>query len=138
MWVRRIACGSQPSSAASTFSTDEVGPGSPRPCPTCQQQTARRRPRWSVSISRIQLVKAGCTIPAEAVTTFRGRAVWGRGVVREALRCRVGNGVELAREVTSVTDDALTLCPDPVGIEVELVNSLFRHGGDVGGVTRRL
>src|SRR6201986_2695487 len=132
MWVRRIACGSQPSSAASTFSTDEVGPGSTRTCPTCQQQTARRRPRWSVSISRIQLVKAGCTIPAEAVSTLGRRALRRSRIVWEAMRCRVGNGGQLAREVTGVTNDALALSPDPIGVEIELVDTLLRHGGDVG------
>jgi hypothetical protein len=91
-----------------------------------------------VSISRIQLVKAGRTIPTEPVTTFSRRAMWGRGVVREALRCRVGNGAELAGEVTGVTDDALSLGPDPIRIKIELVDALLGHSGDVGRVARRL
>jgi hypothetical protein len=93
-----------------------------------------------VSISRIQLVEAGGTIPAEAITTFGRRRVWGsgRGVVREALRCRVGNGVELAGEVTRITDYALTLGPDPIRIEIELMDALLRNGRDVRCMARRL
>jgi hypothetical protein len=91
-----------------------------------------------VSISRIQLVKAGCTISAEPVTTFSGRALWASRVVWEALRCRIGNGAELAGEVTCITDDALTLGPDPIRIEVELMDPLLRHGSDMGGMARRL
>src|ERR1700691_2279757 len=101
MWVSRIACGCQPSSSASTCSSDRVGPGSTRTCPTCQQQIHRRRPRWSVSMARIELVETGDGLGAVAELSLVGGALAGRFlllvVLREALGREIGELVQLPR-----------------------------------------
>src|ERR1700734_3858841 len=103
MCVSRIACGCQPSSSASTCSSDRVGPGSTRTSPTCQQQIHLRRPRWSVSMARIELVETGDAPGAVAEPSLVGGPLADRllllAVLREALGREIGKLVQLAREI---------------------------------------
>ncbi len=55
-------------------------------------------------------------------------------VAREALGSQVGQVDQLAGQVAGVGDDPLALSPDPVGVEVELMQALFGQRGYVGRV----
>ena len=55
--------------------------------------------------------------------------------MREALSCKVCQLVQLPSEVARVGDDPLALAPDPIGVDIELVDTLFGHRRDVRRVS---
>src|SRR5437762_11990409 len=55
MCVSSSAAGGSPSSAATSVSSQDCGPGSTSTSPTCQQQITLGRPRWLTSMARMTL-----------------------------------------------------------------------------------
>lgn len=56
---------------------------------------------------------------------------------REASGCDVGELAQLAREVPRVLDDPVALRPDPVGVDVEILEAALRVGDDSRGLPTR-
>src|SRR5579863_445327 len=100
-------------------------------------------------MARIQLIEARdlrvsiAELPGGAVARADGSAAATRHLLRlvvtwEALGGQVGELIQLACQVPSIGHDALTLAPDTVGVEVELVHALLGDRRDVSGVPCRL